>query len=80
MPACHAGGRGFESRPDRHFIIWLGSSVGRARPNRLQSDTSAYQLSHSLNKLSEMGRWRTQFYIENRYYIWLGSSVGRAMD
>ncbi len=36
MPACHAGGRGFESRPDRQlkvemvFRFWLGSSVGRA--------------------------------------------------
>ena len=31
MPACHAGGRGFESRPDRFSNFqWLGSSVGRA--------------------------------------------------
>jgi hypothetical protein len=34
MPACHAGGRGFESRPDRFskviIVFWLGSSVGRA--------------------------------------------------
>ena len=28
MPACHAGGRGFEPHPGRH--ISLGSSVGRA--------------------------------------------------
>ncbi len=24
MPACHAGGRGFEPLPGRHFSCWLG--------------------------------------------------------
>ncbi len=27
IPACHAGGRGFESRPDRSFIGWLAQLV-----------------------------------------------------
>ena len=30
MPACHAGGRGFEPHPDRQFCC--PSSVGRALP------------------------------------------------
>ncbi len=32
IPACHAGGREFESRPPRHFVGWALSSVGRALP------------------------------------------------
>ena len=26
MPACHAGGRGFEPLPGRHFLYWLGDA------------------------------------------------------
>src|SRR5580692_12009080 len=30
IPACHAGGRGFESRPLRHFLDFARVPVGRA--------------------------------------------------
>jgi hypothetical protein len=28
IPACHAGGRGFESRPDRKIILQFGGFFG----------------------------------------------------
>ncbi len=38
MPACHAGGRGFESRPDRHiYTIALNGSVAQLVEQRTEN-------------------------------------------
>ena len=37
MPACHAGGRGFEPHPDRHFYFWLYASVAQSVEQRTEN-------------------------------------------
>ena len=37
MPACHAGGRGFEPHPDRHFIFGLNASVAQSVEQRTEN-------------------------------------------
>ena len=37
MPACHAGGRGFEPHPDRHFFYCRYASVAQSVEQRTEN-------------------------------------------
>ncbi len=52
IPACHAGGRGFEPHPPRHFVfIWALSSVGRALPLQGRCHWFESSSAHHVNPL-----------------------------
>src|SRR5687767_4611939 len=56
IPACHAGGRGFEPRPLRHPFLGGGLPVGRqwcAYPTFHGLNQSAQRTTHSSNSQAE---------------------------